>query len=182
LRYVDPDGRKEKKYEEFTVDVLGKKVKVQISLKIDQDTRELIKKNLNAAFAKINAGKDSLTNQQTKQITRLNGVKVDPAVKTQMDKASGTFEITPHYVAVSSTDFLVGAILHDTGHLGQGEATSPSKKFVDNEKGASAFAADVARALALDKSVIDWLDEDARTGHLQDGSIPGTQPPKKRKP
>ncbi len=149
LRYVDPDGRKDEEYE---VELLGKKIKVKISDKLDNDTRAAIKENINAAIARINEGKDNLTKDQIKQINRMSGITVSPDFRASgMNKAAAVFQMTPQSVTASSSiDFLAGAILHDDRHLGQSDPEPDTEKFINNEKEASAFAADVARRIHLD--------------------------------
>ncbi|HZE72693.1 MAG TPA: hypothetical protein VE135_24545 [Pyrinomonadaceae bacterium] len=67
VKYVDPDG-----LYEYETKLLGKKLKVNISDKIDKKQQEAIKTNLDKAIAKINAGADKLTFEQVKAINSMN--------------------------------------------------------------------------------------------------------------
>ncbi len=136
LRYVDPDGRKDEKYE---IKLLGKSITITISEKLDANTRATIKEDINAAVARINQGADNLTTDQIKQINQLKGIAVSPNFgSTGMNKANGVFEMLPAKVVNQpSIDFLAGTILHDTGHIGQSDADPDTKKFINNEKKAN---------------------------------------------
>ena len=182
LRYIDPDGRKDTEYK-YHIMLLGKRIKVNISDKLNNNDRAAIKKMINAAVARINQAKD-LTPDQIKQVHKLNGLKVSPDVgSTAMNKASGFFEMKPDWVQQSgSIDFLAGGILHDTAHRGQSDPEADTDEFINNEKKASAFAAGIARKIPLEDAVIKWLDDDALTGHLLNGKLPSSRPPKKKKP
>jgi RHS repeat-associated protein len=179
LRNVDPDGRKDEEYE---VVLLGKTIKVKISDKLDKDTRAAIKENINAAISRINEAKD-LTTEQIKQVNKLNGLKIGPDIgSTAMNKASGYFEMKPDWVLKTpSVDFLAAGILHDNAHQGQSDPEPDTDKFINNEKKASAFAAGIARKISLESAAIKWLDDDALTGHLLNGKLPSSRPPKKKK-
>ncbi len=117
LRYVDPDG-----LFEYETDLLGKKIKVNISDRIDKKAQENIKRNIDSAIAKINAGKEKLTDKQISAINSVKGIEV----KTNGNRIgmnNGTFQITQRYAEERpnglSLDFLTGAIVHDSFHADQ---------------------------------------------------------------
>ena len=55
---------------------------------------------------------------------------------------------------ILGTDSLAGQIIHDTGHLGQGDPEIDSDAFIENEKKASSFVLGVALRLAVDAAGI----------------------------
>ena len=90
LKYVDPDGLLE-----YETTLFGKKITVEISDKIDKKTQEAIKKDIDSAIAKLNAGHDKITNRQMLTIRRLNGIYVGPNNSTHlgMESPSGIFNL-----------------------------------------------------------------------------------------
>ncbi len=183
LRYVDPDG-----LFEYETDLLGKKIKVNISDRIDKKAQENIKRNIDSAIAKINAGKEKLTDKQISAINSVKGIEV----KTNGNRIgmnNGTFQITQRYAEERpnglSLDFLTGAIVHDSFHADQekrGLSFEGDKANLAREREASAFAADVAERLGLDNRVVEWLKRDAITGHLAEPLRSKSRPPKKKTP
>ena len=114
LRFVDPDGCKD--YEVTPVQLRGKTIKIEISMKLSADERAEILKKLKAAIARINEAKD-LTKEEIKQIHKLNGIQVNPDFqRSGMNKAADLFMMTPYSVVVGRVDSLSGQIIHDTGH------------------------------------------------------------------
>jgi len=157
---------------------------VKISKNLDKDTRATILENISAAISRINEAK-GLTPAEIKQIQKLNGVKVSTHFETTgMNKPAGIFQMKPYFVVNSgSIDMLAGAILHDNAHQGQSDASVDSEKWVDNEKKASAFAAGIVRKIPnIETATIEWLDADARTGHLSKRKLPDSRPQKKKQP
>jgi len=184
LRYVDPDGRKEEEFEVHKLNLLGKEIKVKISKNLNQDQRATVLENITAAVSRINEAQN-LTPPEIKQVNKLNGLKVSTDIRgTAMNKGEGYFEMKPHWVVNSgSIDSLAGGILHDNAHQGQGDPSPDSEGWINNEKKASAFAADIVRKIPrMETGVIEWLDADAKTGHLANGKLPDSRPPKKKRP
>jgi RHS repeat-associated protein len=181
LRYLDPDGRLE-----YETELLGKKIKVKISDKIDRKEQEGIKANIDKAIAKINAGADKLTSEQTKAINSMRGIEIRNDIKFSfMNTNNKVFNIKQTLAETPDVDWLAGAIIHDSFHADQarrGLSSEGDKNGLAREKEASAFAADVAERIGLDRKTVDALKKDAIEGHRAPPSSPYTRPPKKKTP
>jgi RHS repeat-associated protein len=183
LRYIDPDGRKD---EEYTVRLLGKDIRVKISDKIDKTERAAIKKQLNAAVEKINAGADKLTSDQKKAINSMNGIEVRNDVSFSfMNTNNGVFNMTPRRAWNPNLDVLAADIIHDSFHKDQsnrGLSFEGKENYLAREREASAFALGVAERIGLSSEVHDRLKADSVTGHLEQRSSPYIKTPKKKIP
>jgi len=181
LRYIDPDGLME-----YETELLGKKIKVKISDKIDKKEQEGIKANIDKAIAKINAGADKLTSEQTKAINSMKGIEVRNDISFSfMNTNNKVFNIKQNFAETPDVDWLAGAIIHDSFHADQarrGLSSEGDKNSLAREKEASSFAADVAERIGLDRNTINALKKDAMEGHEVPRTSPYTRPPKKKIP
>ncbi|MBC8028532.1 MAG: RHS repeat-associated core domain-containing protein [Pyrinomonadaceae bacterium] len=178
LRYVDPDGRLE-----YETELLGKKIKVKISDKLDKKEQDAIRTNIDNAIAKINGGADRLTSEQTKAINSMKGIEVgDRKSDTGMNTESGVFMINPHRVENSTLDGLTGDIIHDSHHKDQANRGLKynEKTAIEREKEASAFTVGVAERIGLDSKTIEHFKKDAREGHTPFKTK--SRPPKTKTP
>jgi RHS repeat-associated protein len=180
LRYVDPDG-----LIEYEIELLGKKIKVKISDKIDKTEQDAIKKNIDNAVAKINAGAHKLTTEQIKAINSMKGIEVRNDIRISfMNPESKVFNIKQSLGETPDSDWLTAAIIHDSFHAHQARRrlSFEGENGRDREKEASAFAADVAERLGLDSKTIDNLKRHAQVGNLPPRKSPYTRPRKKKTP
>ena len=165
---------------------MGRKIKVKISDKIDKKEQEGIKANIDKAIAKINAGADKLTSEQTKAINSMKGIEVRNDIKFSfMNTNNKVFNIKQSFAETPDVDWLAGGIIHDSFHADQarrGLSFEGDKNGLAREKEASSFTADVAERIGLDRNTIDALKKDSREGHRAPSSSPYTRPPKKKTP
>jgi RHS repeat-associated protein len=180
LKYVDPDGQLE-----YETELLGKKIKVKISDKIEKNEQDAIKKNLDAAIAKINQGADNLTSDEIKAINSMKGIEVRNDVRGSfMNLNNKVFNMKQSFAENPNLDFLVAGIIHDSFHADQarrGLSFEGDENGRNREKEASAFALDVAQRIGLSNQVIEAYKRDAKEGHLAPPGSIYVKPPKKKK-
>jgi hypothetical protein len=158
---------------------------VKISDKIDKTEQDAIKKNIDNAVAKINAGAHKLTTEQIKAINSMKGIEVRNDIRISfMNPESKVFNIKQSLGETPDSDWLTAAIIHDSFHAHQARRrlSFEGENGRDREKEASAFAADVAERLGLDSKTIDNLKRHAQVGNLPPRKSPYTRPRKKKTP
>lgn len=157
---------------------------MKISDKIDKTTQDDIKKSLDNAIAKINAGAEKLTPEETEAINSMNGIEVRNDISFSfMNLNNGVFNMTPSRASNPNVDFLASDLIHDSFHKDQsnrGLSFKSKKNNLAREKEASAFALGVAEKIGLSSQVLDSLKKDAQEGHLTTESTPYKKPPKKK--
>jgi len=158
LKYVDPDGKKEKDIE-YKRTLLGRTFTIKFSPKIDEKTRTEILANIDRAIERINNPENRpLTEEEKKIITSMKGIKVTPDIAYE-HMSGQTFMIKPGWGLNPDNDVLTAGILHDSDHAYTGRAG------VEEEKKASSFAIGPALKIGLSDTAIQWLCTDAKFGH-----------------
>ena len=125
LKYVDPDGKKEKEYETSDITLFGRTIPLKISLAIDAKQRAEIKAQIGRAIDRLNTGLGSLSKDQINEISsKIQGINSLQWLTVREDMSysnlkDGMFNMTISQVLNSSIEQLGGAIVHDSFHADQ---------------------------------------------------------------
>jgi RHS repeat-associated protein len=168
LRNVDPDGRNDEKWKEDTVEILGKTVKVQVSLNIkDEDMRnDIIKKIKDVGILINERAATAETKLTADEIKTIHGVKRF-RVYAQGDPGmlGNTFELPAHRVLVSTVESLAADTIHDSYHTKQWNYVCGGGRELPFEQKASVFTLRVIEKLRFGQAQKDVYQRDALTGH-----------------
>ena len=175
LKYVDPDGRKEKDIEYKRI-LLDKPFTIKFSPKIDEKTRTEVLANIDRSIEKINNPENhALTPEEKRVITSMKGIKVTPDIAYE-HMTKQTFMVRPSWVLNQDNDSLTASIIHDSYHASTGRANS-----LDEEQKASSFAIGPALKIGISDYIIQWLCVDAKEGHTASQKNPYDLKKKKAK-
>jgi RHS repeat-associated protein len=172
LKFVDPDGWKEKD-NEFTATLLGQEVTVVIDKKVlkqDPDAKAKVKEAILKAFDKINKANEAkpFSAEEIKTINRLDKIKVTQNGKGTEGMVGNTFHLQYNHAANPNTDVLSGNIMHDARHAEQKSRGLDynNKNAIPMEMEASSFVVGIIATRGWSESSIQGFRNDAQTGHV----------------
>jgi hypothetical protein len=137
-------------------------------LKSGQDllqAQEALRDKVMASLTRINDAADAniLTVEQIRAMKSMKGVEIRADIVYSVMR-SRTFVLTQHMVAVSSSDSLTAAIVHDSYHADQ------QRRFAMDigekaERQASCFAVPILKKIGVDAASIATYEKDCIMGH-----------------
>lgn len=162
LRYVDPDGLLE-----YEAELLGKKIKINISDKLSETDQQNIKKQIDAGIKIINDSADKLTDQQKSIIKNVNRINVrDDIARSYTIESTGTYNVVKSDLInstggyASTASWFASTIAHEGMHI---ELYKQSGGDVFKSRGPDAevkslkFQLEVAEHLGLPQYEMDYL-------------------------
>lgn len=154
LRFVDPNGMLS-----YETTVLGATVHVHIDDDLNKEIQQELKAKIDEAFARINAGKEGLSQQEQGIVKLIKSLDVRN-VASSVDPQTGKFSMNSLHLAMQSSENFAADYLHDSKHVFNAKPLNPvyTEWFVGrfrqsfeelDERDASEFAVQTSAKLNL---------------------------------